>query len=161
MHSADVIVLGLGPAGASAAAEAARRGVALVVLHSMDVGPVTAMRAGGAYPMIPPIGALEDLRVRVRAEALDRLRRGLESVGAKGETIVADDAPGDAIVAAARTLPAELVVVGTIGRTGLSRLALGSVAEAVVRSAPCSVLVMRLHRSWPDPDRRSLRNALP
>ena len=135
------------PAMTAGAAEAARRGVALVVLHSMDLGPFAAMSAGGAYPMIPPIGALEDLRVRVRAETLDRLRRGLETVGAKGETIVADDAPGEAIVAAARTLPAEMVVVGTIGRTGLSRLALGSVAEAVVRSAPCSVLVMRLQRS--------------
>jgi len=134
------------PAMTAGAAEAVRRGVALVVLHSIDLGPVTAMTAGGAYPMIPPIGAREDLRVRLRAETLHRLRRGLDSVGAKGETIVADDAPGEAIVAAARTLPAELVVVGTIGRTGLRRLALGSVAEAVVRSAPCSVLVMRLHR---------------
>jgi nucleotide-binding universal stress UspA family protein len=147
------------PVMTAGAAEAARRDVALVVLHSIDLAPVSAMTAGGAYPMTPPIGAYEDLRVRLRAETLDRLRRGLDSVGAKAETIVADDAPGDAIVAAARTLPAELVVVGTIGRTGLSRLALGSVAKAVVRSAPCSVLVMRLHRSWPDPGRQPLRNS--
>jgi len=46
---------------------------------------------------------------------------------------------------AASELPAQLLVMGTHGRTGLNRLiALGSVAEAVVRAAPCSVLVVRL-----------------
>jgi nucleotide-binding universal stress UspA family protein len=38
-----------------------------------------------------------------------------------------------------------VIVVGTRGRSGLSRLALGSVAEAVMSSAPCSVLVVPLH----------------
>ena len=38
-----------------------------------------------------------------------------------------------------------LIVVGTRGRTGLARLALGSVAEAVINRAPCSVLVVPLH----------------
>ena len=36
------------------------------------------------------------------------------------------------------------VIVATAGRTGISRVMLGSVAEAVVRAAPCSVLVVRL-----------------
>jgi nucleotide-binding universal stress UspA family protein len=47
-------------------------------------------------------------------------------------------------VEAAAKLDAELIVVGTAGRTGLDRFMLGSVAEAVVRTAPCSVLVVRL-----------------
>ncbi|MBT6055765.1 MAG: universal stress protein, partial [Planctomycetaceae bacterium] len=38
----------------------------------------------------------------------------------------------------------ELVVLGTHGRTGLSRILMGSVAEAVVRHAPCPVLIYRL-----------------
>jgi universal stress protein A len=48
------------------------------------------------------------------------------------------------ILSAASELPAQLLVVGTHGRTGLSRIALGSVAEAVVRAAPRSVLTVRL-----------------
>jgi len=40
--------------------------------------------------------------------------------------------------------PVELLVLGTTGRTGLSRMLLGSVAEAFVRSAPDPVLVVRL-----------------
>ncbi len=50
-----------------------------------------------------------------------------------------------AILEAARTLPAELVVVATRGRTGIARMVLGSVAEKVVAHAHCSVLAMRLH----------------
>jgi universal stress protein A len=37
--------------------------------------------------------------------------------------------------------------MGTVGRTGIKRAMLGSVAEAVARHAPCSVLVVRLHSS--------------
>jgi hypothetical protein len=51
------------------------------------------------------------------------------------------------ILNAASELPAQLLIVGTRGRTGLSRIALGSVAEAVVRTAPCSVLTVRLVRA--------------
>ena len=38
---------------------------------------------------------------------------------------------------------ADLIVLGTHGRTGLKRLLMGSIAEAVVRRAPCPVLVMK------------------
>jgi nucleotide-binding universal stress UspA family protein len=53
------------------------------------------------------------------------------------------DVPSEEIARLAAELEADLIVVGTHGRTGLSRLLLGSVAEAVVRLAPCPVLVVR------------------
>jgi nucleotide-binding universal stress UspA family protein len=53
------------------------------------------------------------------------------------------DAIADEIAQLAADLEADLVVVGTYGRRGLSRLLLGSTAEAVVRLAPCPVLVVR------------------
>jgi len=52
-----------------------------------------------------------------------------------------DAAP--AIVEAARETGADLIVMGTMGRTGLTRLVMGSVAEEVLRSAPCPVLTVR------------------
>jgi nucleotide-binding universal stress UspA family protein len=131
------------PAIAAGAAEAARRGVPFAVLHSLDLRPAAAAMYGFVYATTPPLRTEE--QERLHTEALERLRSVLELHRARGEAIVADGRPGPAIVEAARTLPAELVVVGTVGRTGLSRLALGSVAETVVRSAPCSALVMRLH----------------
>ena len=51
--------------------------------------------------------------------------------------------PADVIIETASDLLANLVVVGTHGRKGLQRMVMGSVAEAVVRSAGCPVLVVR------------------
>jgi nucleotide-binding universal stress UspA family protein len=53
------------------------------------------------------------------------------------------NAPGKAIAQLATDLQADLVVVGTHGSTGLTRLLLGSVAHAVVTLSPCPVLVVR------------------
>jgi nucleotide-binding universal stress UspA family protein len=51
--------------------------------------------------------------------------------------------PVDVIVKQATTMKADLIVLGTQGRTGLPRALIGSVAERVVRHAPCPVLVVR------------------
>ncbi|HET8761130.1 MAG TPA: universal stress protein [Nitrospiria bacterium] len=52
--------------------------------------------------------------------------------------------PVDEILLAAKALPADVIVLGTHGRTGLPHVLLGSVAERVVRGAPCPVLTVRL-----------------
>lgn len=51
--------------------------------------------------------------------------------------------PAEQIVALAEEVDADLVVMGTHSRSGLSRVMLGSVAEAVTRRAPCGVFVIR------------------
>lgn len=51
--------------------------------------------------------------------------------------------PAEAIVGLAESLPATIVAMATHGKTGLARVALGSVAAGVVRHAPCPVLVLR------------------
>ena len=52
-------------------------------------------------------------------------------------------APADAIVRLAESENADLIVMGTHGRTGLLRLLMGSVAEEVVRRAPCPVVTFK------------------
>lgn len=59
------------------------------------------------------------------------------------ETRMMIGSPGPAIVAAAEECQADLIVMGTHGRTGLSRLLMGSVAEYVLRHAPCPVLTIK------------------
>lgn len=54
-----------------------------------------------------------------------------------------DGTPWDAVVETARAEGHDLIVMSTHGRTGLSHALIGSVAETVVRHAPCSVLVVR------------------
>jgi nucleotide-binding universal stress UspA family protein len=51
--------------------------------------------------------------------------------------------PGKVIVEAATDRGADLIVMGTHGRSGFDRLIMGSVTERVLRSAPCPVVVVR------------------
>jgi nucleotide-binding universal stress UspA family protein len=61
--------------------------------------------------------------------------------------------PAAEIVRYATQSKAGLIVMGTHGRTGIDRLLMGSVAERVMREAPCSVLVIKLPKAPPQPDR--------
>jgi nucleotide-binding universal stress UspA family protein len=80
-----------------------------------------------------------------REEVLADLRQWIEPIGASGLSpeLVADEGrPHEAIVKCATGLPADIIVIGTHGRTGVSRLLLGSVTEKVLRTAPCPVLTV-------------------
>jgi nucleotide-binding universal stress UspA family protein len=61
--------------------------------------------------------------------------------------------PATEIVRYGRDVGADLIVMGTHGRTGLERLLMGSVAEKVLRDAACSVLVVKLPRGMPVAER--------
>ena len=60
-----------------------------------------------------------------------------------GPLLVESGDPREVIVHKAKELNAELIVMGTHGRRGITRALIGSVAESVVRTATCSVLVVR------------------
>jgi nucleotide-binding universal stress UspA family protein len=131
------------PAVAEAAEEARRTSSRLTVLHSLELDwPMAAVAGWGAELPIPlyPREAVEEMRAAADA----RLVRALEQHHIDGDRRVDEGVPEYAIISAAEELDADLIVVGTIGRTGLKRLVLGSTAEAVVRMAHCSVLVVRL-----------------
>jgi nucleotide-binding universal stress UspA family protein len=126
------------PAIEAAAAEARRRKVDLTIIHAFDLLPVMNPYYGEFFDM-PPM----DLGDRMRKIWQTRLDECVHRFKAKGGGLLRDGPAAPAILSAASELPAQLLVVGTHGRTGLSRVALGSVAEAVVRAAPCSVLIVR------------------
>jgi nucleotide-binding universal stress UspA family protein len=126
-----------------AAAQAARWfGGPLKILHSVDVfiPPVI----GWGVPLAASWAPLPEGTVKqVRAAAATNLAEMLRRLKVEGDPIVAEGRADEAIVRAAEELPAKLIVVGTQGRTGISRIVLGSVAEAVLRAAPSPVLVTR------------------
>jgi nucleotide-binding universal stress UspA family protein len=99
----------------------------LVVLY---VVPLAAVMYGP-----PPEGYVEHLR-----EELCRLKPGDPEPSVR--YLLAEGRPAAAILRAARENGCDLIVLGTHGRTGLSRLLMGSVAEEVVRKAPCPVLTV-------------------
>ena len=89
---------------------------------------------------------LPGLRERVIDEAhatLRALSASLVDGRTPATTEVREGRPSDVIVDVARSTEADLVVVGTHGRTGVAHTVLGSVAERVVRTAPCPVLTVR------------------
>jgi nucleotide-binding universal stress UspA family protein len=75
--------------------------------------------------------------------------------GVKFELRTAVAQPAAAILHSAKTLGADLIVMGTHGRRGLSHMILGSVAERVVREAECPALTIREHRGAPQPTAHS------
>jgi len=126
------------PAIEAAASEASRRGQELNIIHAFNTVQF-AIAPDAGMPVLLPL----DLANEMQHALQERLNACVRQVSAKSG-IFASNAADVAILDATENLPADLVVVGTHGRTGLSRLALGSVAEAVVRGARCSVLVVRL-----------------
>jgi nucleotide-binding universal stress UspA family protein len=101
---------------------------------------------------IPPYGVAvpESLLEQVRDAAARRLEKAAHKIAAAGlpcETHVVHGPAADAIAEAARSLGADLIVMGTRGLTGLKHVLLGSVAERTVRIAPCSVLTVRTRES--------------
>jgi nucleotide-binding universal stress UspA family protein len=74
----------------------------------------------------------------------ERLRRfQLSAPEVRVESRVEEGEPATGIVSAARAMESDLIVMGTHGRTGLGRLLMGSVAENVLRTAPCPVVTVK------------------
>jgi nucleotide-binding universal stress UspA family protein len=91
-------------------------------------------------------GNLERARQEITARA-EQLTAGvaetLRASGLNAETATLEGDPRTVIVDEAERWPADLIVIGTHGYTGIKRWLLGSVAQAVVSHAPCSVEVVR------------------
>lgn len=116
---------------------AQRFGAKLVLLHVVELPP---------YPLEGPLpsrlGAdfLDDLE-RQAADELAQILPQEAEVEVVRRVVVG--VPYRKIVEAAAAEKVDLIIMATHGRTGLSHLIMGSVAERVVRTAPCPVLTMR------------------
>lgn len=109
----------------------------ILLVHAYYVPPELAMYAPHRVP-----GYLEALEEAARKE-LDRANEKLGPGGPSAECLARRGMPEQVIPEIARERGSDLIVMGTHGRTGLSRWALGSVAERVLRTAPCPVLTAR------------------
>ncbi len=131
------------PAVGAAADEARRTGGRVTIVHSLELPLVAVDMFGGALG--DGSAQLAEYRRVQEDSARTALAAALAGARIDGEREVALGPAAANLVRVAEELRADLIVVGTRGRTGLRRMLLGSVAEAVVRTAPCSVLVVRLH----------------
>ena len=133
------------PALRAAAVEAQRTRGELTVLHSLDLvwpsAGITSMALGGN-----PFN-ISDKEMDILEEAAgEKLADALNKLDIKGRAFVTRGSAEFSLIETAAHLKADLLVVGTVGRTVLRRLLLGSVAEIVATQAPCSVLLVRRHK---------------
>jgi nucleotide-binding universal stress UspA family protein len=139
----------LTPSGEAALGAAVREaklaGAELVLLHALPMDPGAPMSPAGAEAALIARESLASIVIDALVEAWSRLQGGAVDV----PVLVEDGPAGRAIVEASRRLGAKMIVVGNIGAKGLGDGLLGSVAEAVVRDAPCSVLVVRSPNNRP------------
>ncbi|MDR4508258.1 MAG: universal stress protein [Candidatus Brocadiaceae bacterium] len=109
----------------------------LYLMHVID----TRIYDTEIYPFSPYKPSETDLS-KTHENLIKSLPEGTTDV-LKVETIVINGIPFQEIIKTATEINADLIVIGTHGRTGIPHIMMGSVAEKVVRGAPCPVLTAR------------------
>jgi nucleotide-binding universal stress UspA family protein len=94
------------------------------------------------YGIVLPSGYYADIRDAAEKRLNDWHKKASEE-GIKVESTLSADSPSLAINLAAEEIEADLIVMGTRGLSGLKHAMLGSVAERIVRLAPCPVLTVK------------------
>ncbi|RZF29635.1 universal stress protein [Paraburkholderia sp. UYCP14C] len=123
---------------------AAESGAELMPLYVVDM-PVIAYDAPGFDPCVIRDAFVEEGK-RIVADAQSRLAaRSVKGTPRTMEASIPGEDVAKLIVAAALEWHADVIVMGTHGRRGFRRVMLGSVAERVLRSARCPVLMIPAH----------------
>jgi len=86
---------------------------------------------------------VKDLLHKEGEKAAEFIKKEAEKEGVRVKTIVKEGSPSKDIVEIAEKENADVIIVGTAGRTGLDRFLLGSISEKVVRTAKCPVIVIK------------------
>lgn len=118
----------------------------LAVLH-VERPPLASLGGTTGVPPLP--NKYDGGRLRGELQRIQPVRSGIAV-----EHRLEYGGPAAVILEVAQEIGADLIVMGTHGRTGLRRLLMGSVAERIVRTAPCPVLAVRgpvMGRSENDP----------
>jgi nucleotide-binding universal stress UspA family protein len=124
-----------------ACALSGQMGASIELVHVFD-DPFASGAFVGDGTVMMPVDLRQSLEVAAREQLAARHAKHVASLPGSSTTLLMG-APAKRIVEHAREIGADLIVMGTHGRTGLSHLLLGSVAERVVRTSSCPVLTTR------------------
>jgi nucleotide-binding universal stress UspA family protein len=116
----------------------------LTLLHVMQSLPMGGTDMG----VVLPYTDIQELEAEITRSMEAYLER-ITAAGLEGEIMVVHGIPFHEIIETAKIRQVDLIIMGTHGRTGLHHVLVGSVAEKVVRLAPCSVLVARILTAVP------------
>jgi universal stress protein A len=112
----------------------------LCLVHAYDILPYTLPEG---MPMVDDV-QMGQLRQALEKQLQAAAQRARDAGAAQVTTQLVTGSASTEIVRLAGELQADLIVMGTHGRTGLTHLLIGSVTEKVVRKAPCPVLTIPL-----------------
>jgi nucleotide-binding universal stress UspA family protein len=113
----------------------------LLLLHVVDqtyLAGVPELRVAN-----PALAKLLDDQWQIAKTHVAHLGARLEKKGQRLQTLTKRGSPAQVIADTAKRTAADLIVMGTHGRTGITHMFLGSIAEKVVRTATCPVLTVR------------------
>ncbi len=113
----------------------------LWVVHAIE--PLGAYATGEDYGGAELYVRLEETTQREAEAGMKKLMQRLQKLNVKAKSLILRGTAYDQIVKAAKSKKADMIVIGTHGRTGLSKLFMGSVAGKVVSLASCPVLTVR------------------
>jgi nucleotide-binding universal stress UspA family protein len=118
----------------------------LTLLHVIHAVPLWA--EGDMGRTLPDVYLAE---VEAAAQrGMEQRRQRVQDAGLEANVLVVHGVPFQTIIDVAQEAQIDLIIMGTHGRTGMKHMLLGSVAEKVVRLAPCPVLVTRGSVSTPN-----------
>ncbi len=122
------------------------------VKHGIGLAKAVGAKVYGLYVIdtstfigVPTEAIWENMKGLLEEEGkktLDEMEKMAKDGGVEHEMILSEGSPYKNILQTAEEKEVDLIMMGTAGRVGLDRFLLGSVAEKVVRTAPCSVTVV-------------------
>jgi nucleotide-binding universal stress UspA family protein len=112
----------------------------LLVVHVIEPTPYVA---GGEFAGAEIYTRLDEMATRNAESSMSKLVGRLKKLKVRAESLLLRGLAHEQIVKAAKNKKADMIVIGTHGRTGLSKLFMGSVAGKVVSLASCPVLTVR------------------
>jgi len=112
----------------------------LIALYAFDID---VWKIPSKHLTIGGLDKISGSQAQARQQGKDALKKLADSLDLDVKTIFTEGDPGHEIVRVAEERKADLIVLGTHGQTGWKHFVLGSVAELVVRHAPCAVLTIK------------------
>lgn len=111
-------------------------------IHLVHASELPTMVGALDVPLTVPPEFFDRIRDSAQSQ-LDQCAKTVRAAGLEAHVHLACDTPARAILEAAVQVGADLIVMGTHGRTGMKHVLLGSVAERIVRLATCPVLTVK------------------
>ncbi|AEF96800.1 universal stress protein [Methanotorris igneus] len=109
----------------------------IYVIYVVDIAPFIGLPTEGLWE------TMKEILNEEGEKALKKIKKMAEEHGVNVKPEILEGVPANEIVEFAEKKRADLIVMGTSGKTGLDRFLLGSVAEKVIRNAHCPVLVVK------------------